>query len=146
MPRHFEKRILPYTASQLYALVADIESYPSFLPWCLACEITEREGPRVRADLLIGFKALRERFTSLVTFEAPKAIHVEYGGGPLAHLRNEWTFAERPNHFCEVTFFVDFEIRSRLLAGLMDFFFDAAFCRMVTAFEKRAEILYGKAS
>ncbi len=142
MPRHFEKRSVPYTPAQMYALVADVESYPVFLPWCLGCEIKERNGDSMKADLIVGTKAFQDRFTSIVNFEAPRAIRVEYGGGPLAHLRNEWTFAETENGGCELSFFVDFAPRSRLIGVMIDVFFDKAFRKMAAAFEKRARALY----
>jgi len=143
MPRHFEKRILPYTAEQIYALVADVERYPAFLPWCLRCEVLQRDEGMLKAQMQVGTKALCEHFISWVTLEPHRAIHVEYAGGALSALRNEWTFEPRADDACEVTFFVEFKLKSRLLGAMMDLFFDAAFRQMVSAFESRAAALYG---
>ncbi|MDD2325463.1 MAG: type II toxin-antitoxin system RatA family toxin [Alphaproteobacteria bacterium] len=142
MRRHLEKRILPYTAEQMYALVADVEHYPTFLPWCLGAEITRKNDKEMTAILQIGWKGLRDAFVSHVALDAPHAIVVTYGGGPLKHLENEWRFSPLPDGRCEVTFFVAFDFKSVLLGTLMDLFFDSAFCKMVGAFEERATEIY----
>lgn len=142
MPQHYERRLLPYTPTQLFDLVADIERYPEFLPWCIAARVTERKGTQIKAELVIGYKALRETFTSIVTLDAPKKISVKYVAGPLSKLTNEWQFTASGRKQCDVTFYVDFSFRSILLSKLMDMFFDVAFRRMVTAFEARAKQLY----
>lgn len=158
MPSHHEKRVLPWSPQQLYALVGDIERYPEFLPWCLAARNNRRErtedGEIVWSDLVIGFKLVRERFTSKVTLHpgggpgnAPPRIDVEYVDGPMKYLQNHWVF--RPaseagdGGGCELEFFVDFEFRSRLLQKLIGALFHEAVTRMVAAFEKRAAALYG---
>lgn len=152
MPSHHEKRVLPYSPDRLYALVADIESYPEFLPWCLAARNNRREttptGEIVWSDLVIGFKLVRERFTSKVTLtpggaENPPRIDVEYVDGPLKYLRNHWVFESLPDGGCEIDFFVDFEFRSKVLQRLIGALFHEAVTRMVRAFEKRARELYG---
>ena len=143
MPVHHEERVLPYTPAQVYALIADVERYPEFLPWCMGARINSREANVLNADLIIGYKALREKFTSIVTLSPNKKIDVQYGGGPLSHLKNEWTFAAVAKGQCKVTFMVDFDFKSRLLSGLINAFFDRAFLKMMNAFEKRAEDLYG---
>jgi coenzyme Q-binding protein COQ10 len=148
MPQHKEKRQLPFSPDQLFDLVADIERYPEFLPWCLGARIREREGDTVTADLVIGYKMFRETFTSVVTLDRPHAIAVSYRSGPLAHLANNWQFApgfkDGVRGGCELSFHVAFDFHSRLLAAVMEPFFDKALSRMAEAFEKRAEALYGK--
>lgn len=143
MPRHHEKRVLPYSAAQMFALVSDIERYPDFLPWCLGAAITERTKDTVKADLIVGYKALKDQFTSFVTFEEPTSIRVAYGGGALSHLRNEWGFEPLTSTSCEISFYVDFRLKSGLLNVMMEMFFHTAFLKMVDAFEKRAKVLYG---
>ena len=146
MPTHAEKRVLPHKPEQLYALVADIERYPEFLPWCLAARIRKREGQVVVADLVIGFKMIRERFTSRVTLDPEgRRIDVTYTDGPFSYLNNHWRFepAESEPGHCEIDFYVDFEFRSRILRKLMEPLFNEAVRRMVAAFEGRAKDLYG---
>src|SRR5439155_17059673 len=109
MPTHAEKRVLPYTSEQLFDLVADVERYPEVLPWCLAARIRERTPSLVVADLLIGFKMVRERFTSRVALAHPHRIDVAYTDGPFRYLNNHWVFTDLPNESCEIDFFVDFE-------------------------------------
>jgi coenzyme Q-binding protein COQ10 len=141
MPTHAEERVLPYTPEQLFALVADIERYPEFLPWCVGARIREREANLVVADLIIGFRMVRERFTSRVSLDPPQRIDVAYAEGPFRHLNNHWSFSPDPAG-CRVGFFVDFEFKSRLLQRLIEVLFSEAVRRMVGAFEKRARDLY----
>jgi coenzyme Q-binding protein COQ10 len=134
--------VLPYTPEQLFALVADIERYPEFLPWCVGARIKERRGDLIVADLIIGFRMFRERFTSRVSLDPPQRIDVAYTEGPFRYLDNHWTFGPHPAG-CRVGFFVDFEFKSRLLQRLIEVLFSEAVRRMVGAFEKRASELYG---
>lgn len=143
MPTHAEKRKLPYTPEQLFDLVAGVERYPEFLPWCLASRITKREGDVFYADLVIGYKMVREKFTSKVTALRPDHIHVEYLSGPMKHLSNHWRFLPEPDGGCLIDFYVDFEFKNRFFQNLMGVFFDKAVRKMVEAFEARAEELYG---
>jgi coenzyme Q-binding protein COQ10 len=142
MPTHAEQRVLPYTPEQLFALVADIERYPEFLPWCIGARIKERQPNLVVADLIIGFKVFRERFTSRVVLDLPGKIDVTYAEGPFRYLDNHWTF-ERAPEGCRIGFFVDFEFKSRLMQKVIEVLFSEAVRRMVGAFEKRACDLYG---
>jgi coenzyme Q-binding protein COQ10 len=142
MPQHKEKRRLPFDPDQLFDLVADIERYPEFLPWCLGARIRERKGNIITADLIIGYKMFRESFTSVVTLDRPGMISVVYRSGPLAHLTNQWKFMPIKEG-CELSFHVAFDFRSRVLATMMEPFFDKALRRMAEAFEKRARELYG---
>ncbi len=142
MPTHAEERHLPFSQQQLFDLVADIERYPEFLPWCAACRVTKHEGRLIEADLLIGFKMVRERFTSRVTLSAPDRIDVEYLDGPFRYLNNHWVFKPTEDG-CVIDFYIDFEFRSRLLQRLMGPLFNEAVRRMVSAFDSRARALYG---
>lgn len=138
----------------MYDLVADIESYPDFLPWCLAARNRKREntgeGEIVWSDLVVGFKLIRERFTSKVRLspvaagDSPARIDVEYVDGPLKFLRNHWVFLPGENGGCEIDFYVEFEFRNRIFQKLIGTLFHEAVTRMVGAFEKRADTLYGE--
>jgi coenzyme Q-binding protein COQ10 len=145
MPTHAERRRLPYSAEQLFDLVADVERYPEFLPWCLAARIRERKENAITADLLIGFKMVRERFTSRVVLDRPKRIDVSYAEGPFRYLNNHWTFLPQDDGSCVIDFYVDFEFRSRMLQRIIGMLFNEAVRRMVGAFEARARQLYGAA-
>lgn len=141
MPTHHETRFLPQTADQLFDLVSDIEDYPNFLPWCVALRITNKENNVIRADMVVGFKMIREKFTSKVTLTPKERIDVEYLDGPFRYLENRWLFVDRDGG-CEIDFFIDFEFRSRLLRKIMEPLFHEAVRRMVRAFEKRAAERY----
>ena len=145
MATHAERRALPYTPAQMYALVADVERYPEFLPWCRAARITRRDGDVLYADLVIGFKMFRERFSSKITLSPPDSVHVDYIKGPMRHLNNHWRF-EPHEKGCVIDFRVDFEFRSALLQSAIGLLFNEAVRRMVAAFEARAKALYGPAS
>ena len=142
MPTHAEQRVLPYTPEQLFALVADVERYPEFLPWCVGARIRERSANLIVADLIIGFRMFRERFSSRVALDPPRRIDVAYTEGPFRYLNNHWIFDPVPGG-CRIDFFVDFEFKSRLLQRVIELFFHEAVRRMVGAFEHRAHQLYG---
>ena len=146
MHTHAERRILPYTPAQLYDLVADIEKYPQFLPWCLGARIRERRDDLVIAEMIIGYRVFRERFVSRVKLSplAPDGprIDVEYSEGPFKYLVNHWRFLPAAQG-CEIDFFVEFEFHSRLLEKALELLFHEAVRRMVLAFERRALVLYG---
>jgi coenzyme Q-binding protein COQ10 len=143
MPTHAEKKLLPYTRDQLFNLVADIERYPEFLPWCVGARIRERNGNEILGDLLIGYKMVRERFTSRVVLSRPDRIDVSYSEGPFKYLNNHWLFLPQSDGQCLIDFYVDFEFRSKMLQKIMEMFFNEAVKRMVGAFEARAHQLYG---
>ena len=146
MPRHFEKRILPYSCEEVYALVADVERYPEFLPWCKEATVIRNQQSHMKAVLCVGYSSFYDTFTSLVQLDPPRAITVEYGGGPLRHLSTQWEFKEIARDKCEVSFFLSFEFKSFIFGAMMDLFFDKAFKSMVSAFEARAKELYGERS
>jgi coenzyme Q-binding protein COQ10 len=143
MPRHAETRFLPYTPEQMFDLVADVGRYAEFLPWVQAMRIRSHEGNVITADMVVGFKMVRERFTSRVTLDRPHAIHVDYISGPLKYLKNEWQFRALPDGRCEIDFSVDFEFKNKMFERLAGMFFHEAFKRMVGAFEARAAAVYG---
>ncbi len=143
MPTHAEQRILPYSQRQLFDLVADVERYPEFLPWCYAARITKRDGGVFYADLVIGFKVFRERFSSKVTLNRWDSVDVRYLKGPMRYLNNHWRFIAQPDGGCMIDFYVDFEFRSMLLQRAIGVLFNEASRRMVAAFEERANTLYG---
>ena len=145
MPTHGERKILPYTPGQMFDLVADIDRYPEFLPWCVACRVTKTDGPVIWGDLMVGFKVFRETFTSKVTLHAPGGIDVEYINGPFRYLNNHWKFHPVDGGAgTEIDFFIDFEFRSRLLQMVATTVFNEAVRRMVGAFEIRADAIYGQ--
>ena len=143
MPAHRERKRLPWSAEQLYALVADVASYPEFIPWCVSARIREREGDVFWADLVIGFKVFRERFTSRVTLTPAERIDVAYTDGPFKRMRNRWLFVPQEDGCCVVDFDIDFEFRSRVFQKAVGMLFHEAFRRTVGAFEARALDLYG---
>lgn len=150
MPTHAEKRPLPWTADEMYALVADVGRYPEFLPWTAAARIRSRtpqpDGSEVmEADLVISFKVFRERFGSRVTlWPGERRIVTEYLDGPFKHMRSTWKFIPDEAGGSIVDFFVDFEFRNVILQKVIGVVFDEAMRRVVRAFEARAEALYGK--
>ena len=145
MPGIREKRFLPYGCEQMFDLVADVANYPRFLPWVVATRIRSDSETEMIADMLVGFKAIREKFTSRVEKQRPGHIEVFYVDGPLKDLDNNWTFTPAPGG-CEVDFCVDFTFRSSVFEALAGQYFDRAFRKMVGAFETRANELYGNSS
>ena len=143
MPSHHERRPMPWTPAQLCELVADVEKYPQFIPWCVASRVTRRDGDTFWAELVIGFKMIRESYVSRVKVTHPHRIDIDYERGPFKSLTNIWIFEDDGKGGTVVDFQLDFEFRSRLLAGVMSAFFQEAVRLMVGAFEKRARELYG---
>ena len=143
MPRHSETRHLPYTPEQLFDMVADVASYDEFLPWVVAVRVRSSSEEETIADLVVGFSAFKERFTSRVTKERPERIVVDYIEGPLKYLHNEWRFDRADDGGTDLHFSVDFAFRSRLFEALAGQMFDRALRRMTSAFERRAATLYG---
>lgn len=148
MPTHHETKRLPYTAQQMYDLVADVSRYPEFLPWNAAARIRSRRpvagGELLEADLVISFKVFRERFGSRVTLlPGEKRILTEYLDGPFKHMQSTWAFRDLADGGSEVEFFVDFEFRNAILQGIIGLVFNDAMQRVVRAFERRAAELHG---
>ncbi|TVV70028.1 type II toxin-antitoxin system RatA family toxin [Sphingomonas solaris] len=143
MPKHHETRTLPYTPEQLFDLVADVPRYREFLPWVQAVRVRSDSETETVADLVVGFKGIRENFTSRVEKTRPSRIGVDYVEGPLKYLHNEWGFRPDGNGGCHLDFAVDFAFRSRVFEALAGQVFDRALRRMIGAFEQRAAELYG---
>ncbi len=143
MPRHSETKHLPYSPEQLFELVADVARYDEFLPWVVAVRVRSSSETETLADLVVGFNALKERFTSRVVKQRPHKVCVDYVEGPLKFLHNEWTFDRAADGGTEVHFSVDFAFKSRLFESLAGAMFDRALRRMTLAFEQRAATLYG---
>lgn len=143
VPRHTETRALPYSPEQMFDMVADVARYPEFLPWVSAMRVRSSSETEMVADMIVGFKGLRETFTSRVKKRRPETIHVEYVDGPLRYLRNDWRFRPGEDGGCLVDFAVDFEFKSRVFEMLAGQVFDRALRKMIGAFEERAAALYG---
>ena len=149
MPVHEEHRKLPYSADEMFDLVADVARYPEFLPWTAAARIRSRRpfpgGEVMEADLVVSFKVFRERFGSRVTlWHADRHIQTEYIDGPFRHMKSHWRFRPLDEGGCEVDFEVDFEFRNAILQRLIGVVFNEAMQRIVRAFETRAEALHGR--
>jgi len=148
MPSHSEQQILPYSSQQLFDLVADVERYPEFLPWCRAARVIERGEHELVAELVIAFHHLTESYSSRVLLKRPStgydpgAIDVTMIKGPFDFLINRWRFLPKENG-CEIDFFLDFAFRSRLLDKMIGGVFSKATSKMVAAFRERADVLYG---
>ena len=145
MPKHSETRHLPYTPEQMFDLVADVARYPEFLPWVSAMRVRSDTPTETVADMIVGFKGLRETFTSRVTKDRTGSIDVEYLDGPLKYLRNNWRFRHEEQG-CAVDFTVDFAFKNRVFEMLAGQVFGTALRRMIGAFEDRAARLYGSNS
>ena len=143
MPHHHERRHLPHSAEHMYNLVADVARYPEFLPWVSAIRIRKDEEDEMLADMIVGFKSLRETFSSRVVKTPHSSIVVDYLDGPMKHLHNAWTFEDVAGGGSIVDFTVDFSFRNRVFEALAGQFFDSALRKMTTAFIDRADELYG---
>jgi coenzyme Q-binding protein COQ10 len=149
MPKHFEKKIVNFTAKQMYELVADIDNYREFLPWCNDSKIIEvtnidNEKKTLIADLEIGYKDLVYTYRSNVLLNNQElTIKVDFVHGPFKNLDNSWIFKKIDDQSCEIEFFIDFELNVGVLNLLISKFFDKAFRKMVNSFENRANQIYG---
>jgi coenzyme Q-binding protein COQ10 len=150
VPQFRTTRRVRHAAADMFALVADVERYPDFVPLCAALKVRRRvesgEGVEILiADMTVAYKLIRETFTSRVTLDRPRLqILVEYLEGPFGHLENRWTFRRLAEQQCEVEFFISYAFRSRMLAAVVGTVFDAAFRRFADAFERRADVVYGR--
>lgn len=147
MPKFQTTRRVPYSARQMYEIVADVEQYPKFLPLCeaLAVESRQTEGDAtiIIATMSVGYKTIRESFRTRVTLHpADPSILVEYLDGPFKRLENRWRFISTATG-SDVQFYIDYEFRSVMLGVLMGALFDKAFRRFSEAFEDRARVVYG---
>jgi len=142
MTTHSEKRILPYTPEQMYALVADVEAYPEFLPWCTKVRTYSRKEGEFLADVSVGFKGISQTYTSRVILLQNQRVDAVYVKGPFKHLSNVWLF-EPHERGCRIEFDIDFEFSSKILQMMMGVVFYEACRRMIASFEARAKQLYG---
>jgi coenzyme Q-binding protein COQ10 len=150
MPEFSTTRRVRHSAADMFDLVADVERYPEFVPLCRSLKLRQRieepEGVKILiADMTVAYKLLHETFTSRVTLDRPNLqILVEYLSGPFSRMENRWEFHATGDHLCEVKFFIGYEFRSRTLGMLMGAMFDTAFRRFASAFEQRANVVYGR--
>lgn len=150
MPTFSTKRRVRHSATEMFDLVADVEQYPQFVPMCSALKVRQRtqngEGiETIVADMTVSFKLVRETFRSRVTLDRGKLqILVEYLQGPFSRMQNRWSFRPAGEAACDVEFFIDYEFKSRMLGVLMGSMFDVAFRRFASAFEQRADQVYGR--
>jgi coenzyme Q-binding protein COQ10 len=151
MPQFSTTRRVRHTASQMFDLVADVERYPEFVPFCRALKVRQRSAGEggsevVVADMTVAYKVIHETFTSRVTLDRPRLqILVQYLNGPFSRLDNRWKFRPIDDHSCDIDFYISYEFRSRALGLLMGAMFDLAFRRLAIAFERRADQVYGVA-
>lgn len=148
MKVHKERKHVPYTPDQIFALVIDVPSYPEFLPWCTDTRVLSRESGEgkdvLTADLIVAFKAFRESFRSRVTSDpTTRQIDIDYIKGPFKYLHNRWRFENAPQGGCIIDFHIEFEFKSKVLQVLISSVFELAVKKMVKAFEDRAKDLYG---
>jgi coenzyme Q-binding protein COQ10 len=152
MPSFSTERHVPFTADQMFTLVADVEHYPEFLPLCTGLSVISRrkldDGDEIVAKMNVGYKAIAESFTTrVITKPATKRIDVSYLDGPFKRLVNHWTFSDdAAGTGCTIDFFIDYEFRSMLMGALVGGLFDQAFRRFASAFEDRAVQVYGRPS
>jgi coenzyme Q-binding protein COQ10 len=143
VPQHKETRVLGWSAVQMFDLVADVARYGEFLPWVSAVRVRSNSESEMVADLIVGFKGLRENFTSKVSKVQPKSISVDYIDGPLKYLKNQWDFADDGAGGCSLSFEVDFAFKSKMFEMIAGQVFERALKKMTDAFVARAEALYG---
>lgn len=146
MPLIRESRRLPYSAEQIFDLVADVASYPEFLPWVVATRVRSDSESEMIADMVVGFRSLRERFTSRVEKDRPTKIVVHYINGPMRNLDNSWLIDPIGENECKVDFCVDFTFKNKVFEALAGQYVDRAFRKLMGAFEERAADLYGSNS
>ena len=152
MPEFSTTRHVRHSASDMFDLVADVESYPKFVPLCSGMKLRSRsEQPdgtvTIVADMTVAYKLIRETFRSRALLDRTRLrILVNYLDGPFSRMENRWEFLPTQDKACDVRFFISYEFRSRMLGLLMGAMFDTAFRRFAVAFEKRADVVYGKQS
>jgi coenzyme Q-binding protein COQ10 len=142
MPRHEEQTTLAYSAEELFAVVADVKDYPSFVPWCSGAHIQHENEREIVADLMIGFGPFQESFTSQVALDRPRQVLVRAIEGPLEHLTNTWTFTSVADASTHVDFVIDFQFKSHLLDHVASGMFEEAATRMMGAFASRAHLVH----
>jgi len=141
MPRHSERRLLPYASETLYDIVADVEKYPEFLPWVLGADVMDQTDQGFLADLTVGYKIFQDTYRSEVILTPHQRIDIRYIKGPFKHLHNLWVFSPVSPNSTTIEFFIDFEFQSALFQGMIQAVFTEAVIKMVSAFEERARKL-----
>jgi len=149
MLKYEEKKILPYTAKQLFDLVADVENYPNFLPWCIQVKKLTKERDGFIAEMTVGNRFFSKTFVSKDVLVSPKInipgkIKVSYKDGPFEYLNNHWTFCDYKKNSCKLAFFIDFKMRKGVLEDMFSHFFFSAAKKLTLAFERRASDLYSQ--
>ena len=142
MPHHHERKALPFSAEQMYDLVTDVRRYSEFLPWVAAVRVQSDTQTEMLADLVVGFKSLKETFSSRVVKVPKTSVVVNYLDGPMRHLHNQWLFEDVADG-CVIDFTVDFAFHNRIFEALAGQYFNTALRKMTDAFVTRAEVLYG---
>jgi coenzyme Q-binding protein COQ10 len=143
MYKYNDVKEMDFSATSIYNLVKDIEKYPEFLPWCNAVRITSVQGNEILADMVVGFSGITEKYTSRVNFDDKnKKIFVQYEHGPFKYLENQWFF-ESIGDKTKVHFNIEFEFKSKILDVVLSPIFETVIKRMISAFEERAQELYG---
>lgn len=148
MPHYATERPVAHSAADMFALVADVEKYPEFVPLCEKLTIRARSTDAGRAvlvaDMTVGYGAIRETFTTRVELDPPGlVITAQYLDGPFRHLDSRWSFVPDGPDACRVSFAIDYEFRSRILAAVMGTVFDRMFRKFAEAFEARSDAVYG---
>jgi coenzyme Q-binding protein COQ10 len=148
MPSFETRRHVPFTALEMFDLVADVERYPEFLPLCEGLRVLSRDGdgdPRTLVAVMdVGYKAIRESFTSQVTLDrSVPSVRADLVDGPFNRLVNQWSFTDTGNG-CDIRFFIDYEFKSMMLQLVFGAAFERAFGRFAEAFEERAHTVYGR--
>ncbi len=141
MPRHTERRTLPYPSETLYAIVSDVKRYPEFLPWVLEADIIKQTDRGFLADLTVGYKLFQDTYRSEVLLTPNERVEIKYIKGPFKHLHNHWIFSSVSPNSVDIDFFIDFEFQSSLFQGMIQSIFTDAVKKMITAFEDRARML-----
>ncbi|MFV2093105.1 MAG: type II toxin-antitoxin system RatA family toxin [Hyphomicrobiales bacterium] len=148
LPRQHICHPVPWSATQMFDLVADAERYSEFMPGCRGVTVLSRrragEVEHLEATMRIGYRLIEERISCRVDLNRARlTINVENAGGPLRHLTNAWVFHAMADGSCEIEFDIDFELKSRALSFVLNGIFDRVFHYMVEALETRAGKIYG---
>lgn len=147
MPQHLAKKVLPYSAVQLFDIIIDVEEYPKFLPWCVATRILDREEDMFLAEMVLGYKNFTESYISKVGYLYPTKgeghIRVNLVEGPFKYLENYWQLKQLNERETETEFYINFAFKSYLMEKMISTFFNNAFKKMVEAFENRAKFIHG---
>lgn len=143
MPSVNQSVLLPYSQQQMFALVADVERYPAFLPWCAGGTVLPQPDGTVMATVTIDFKGIRQSFTTINRNSAPESISMSLASGPFRRLEGQWTFTRLREDACRAEFSLQYEFAGGLLGLALSRVFDHIARSFVDAFVRRADALYG---